>query len=413
MQRANMKKNSINEARHLLEKFAPKGESLAFINEEESRLLKAHGGSGELTDAGIPTYFFKKIIKKASKVVKKVKERYRKIMPNEFAKLSGQLAPIVGMFNPAIGAAMSFQSTFDKTGSITDSLKSGAKTYVTTQAGRYISCGGFQGNPFSSGTWNVNAGFSKPWGTQTGLGSLFGGQSTGSPVLDLQQQAVPGIPGASAPPSILNPPAGTSPISTGGPPSVLNPPAGTSPIQSTPDPFQAANPNLRPGAGSTSIQNNPWYRDLLDKGIDWVKQDFQDDPWKYGKAAFEGWRSYVAQERQNEQLKEEMDYYKNLPATDYFGEDRGAAYEADGGRIGFANGGIGRYAGPPTGTQWDGRQGGFMSLGTAPRADDVPAMLSKDEFVMTRDAVRAAGGGSVERGAQKMYDLMNNLEARA
>ena len=46
------------------------------------------------------------------------------------------------------------------------------------------------------------------------------------------------------------------------------------------------------------------------------------------------------------------------------------------------------------------------------RADDVPARLSKNEFVMTADAVRAAGGGSVNKGAKRMYDLMNNLEAR-
>ena len=67
---------------------------------------------------------------------------------------------------------------------------------------------------------------------------------------------------------------------------------------------------------------------------------------------------------------------------------------------------------PPKGTQWDGRQGGFMPMGEAPQADDVPAMLSKDEFVMTRDAVKAAGNGDVNKGAQVMYDLMNNLEAR-
>ena len=47
------------------------------------------------------------------------------------------------------------------------------------------------------------------------------------------------------------------------------------------------------------------------------------------------------------------------------------------------------------------------------RADDVPARLSKNEFVMTADAVRAAGGGSVNEGAKRMYETMNRLEARA
>jgi len=68
---------------------------------------------------------------------------------------------------------------------------------------------------------------------------------------------------------------------------------------------------------------------------------------------------------------------------------------------------------PPQGTQWDGRQGGFMPMGAKPQADDVPAMLSKDEFVMTRDAVKNMGDGDANIGAQRMYDLMNNLEARA
>ena len=39
-------------------------------------------------------------------------------------------------------------------------------------------------------------------------------------------------------------------------------------------------------------------------------------------------------------------------------------------------------------------------------------MLAKNEFVMTSDAVRAAGGGSIEKGAQRMYDMMNQLEAQ-
>jgi len=56
--------------------------------------------------------------------------------------------------------------------------------------------------------------------------------------------------------------------------------------------------------------------------------------------------------------------------------------------------------------------GGMIPMGSKERADDVPARLSKNEFVMTADAVRAAGGGSVNRGAKRMYDLMHNLEAR-
>ena len=56
--------------------------------------------------------------------------------------------------------------------------------------------------------------------------------------------------------------------------------------------------------------------------------------------------------------------------------------------------------------------GGFVPVGKKEKADDVPAMLSKNEFVMTADAVRGMGDGNVEKGAQKMYDQMKQLENR-
>jgi hypothetical protein len=55
-------------------------------------------------------------------------------------------------------------------------------------------------------------------------------------------------------------------------------------------------------------------------------------------------------------------------------------------------------------------KGGFVPMGKKEKADDVPAMLSKNEFVLTADAVRGIGGGNVEKGAQKLYDLMSEAE---
>jgi len=66
----------------------------------------------------------------------------------------------------------------------------------------------------------------------------------------------------------------------------------------------------------------------------------------------------------------------------------------------------------PNGMQIDGRGGGFIPTGARARKDDVPAMLAKNEFVMTAAAARAAGGGDVNKGAQRMYDLMNSLESK-
>jgi len=78
--------------------------------------------------------------------------------------------------------------------------------------------------------------------------------------------------------------------------------------------------------------------------------------------------------------------------------------KAEGGMMNLAMGGM------PA--EMDLRPGGFVPIGKKEKADDVPARLSKNEFVFTADAVRAAGGGSVNKGAQKMYDLMHSLEAR-
>jgi hypothetical protein len=54
--------------------------------------------------------------------------------------------------------------------------------------------------------------------------------------------------------------------------------------------------------------------------------------------------------------------------------------------------------------------GGFVPLGGEEKADDVPARLSKNEFVFTADAVRGAGGGDIDKGAEIMENIMKNLE---
>jgi hypothetical protein len=77
-------------------------------------------------------------------------------------------------------------------------------------------------------------------------------------------------------------------------------------------------------------------------------------------------------------------------------------------RIGRADGGIMNLGG----REMDMRGGGFIPIGAKERADDVPARLSKNEFVMTADAVRGAGNGSINKGAKRMYDLMNRLESK-
>jgi hypothetical protein len=80
-----------------------------------------------------------------------------------------------------------------------------------------------------------------------------------------------------------------------------------------------------------------------------------------------------------------------------------------------------RYGSPPVRTNQAGiteldyrKKGGFVPpIGVKEKADDIPAMLSNNEFVFTANAVRNAGGGSVKKGAKKMYSLMRQLEGRS
>ena len=84
----------------------------------------------------------------------------------------------------------------------------------------------------------------------------------------------------------------------------------------------------------------------------------------------------------------------------------------DGGRIGYMMGSEVPVRNNQGGiTELDYRNtGGFVPVGIKEKADDVPAMLSKNEFVMTADAVRGIGNGDVETGAQKLYNIMKQAE---
>ena len=84
------------------------------------------------------------------------------------------------------------------------------------------------------------------------------------------------------------------------------------------------------------------------------------------------------------------------------------ATAAYGGRIRRAEGGIMDLGG----MEKDYRaEGGFVPIGGKEKADDVPARLSKNEFVFTADAVRNAGGGDIDQGAEVMQNMMENLES--
>jgi hypothetical protein len=103
-------------------------------------------------------------------------------------------------------------------------------------------------------------------------------------------------------------------------------------------------------------------------------------------------------------------------------EKQGRVNEAYGGRIGYAFGDVVDQAsgimGLPQRTNQAGvkeldlrETGGFIPpVGVKEKADDIPAMLSNNEFVFTAKSVREMGDGDVNRGAQRMYDMMKYLE---
>ena len=107
-------------------------------------------------------------------------------------------------------------------------------------------------------------------------------------------------------------------------------------------------------------------------------------------------------------------------------KEYGRDMNAYGGRIGYARGdtaeqnamqasgimGLPLNQNPAGITELDLREtGGFIPpVGVKEKADDIPAMLSNNEFVFTADAVRGMGGGDVNKGAERMYSMMKQLE---
>ena len=323
-----------------------------------------------------------------------IKKRLRKLIPNEIADVAVKAAPFVAPFNPAIAGIMRGVGRFDQRGSISDALKQGLGTYAGGQLLRGIGGGerqlGFRGADKKLFTSPLNA-----ERTQAVKGLFQGGE---------KENIIP-----------KKKPDGTLP---------------------TPE---------RKGL------------EVVQKGVDFVKEkipmleNLPDDVaqkllvggitggasalYSYFTGEFEpqqpgeSMEEYMA--RRNTRVKQQMrgymdSYYTPLRNPQYAAmsdEEKNNYIDsivgqgmATGGRVGLMGGTM------PMGeprvnqggiTELDYRaKGGFVPVGIKEKADDVPAMLSKNEFVFTADAVRGAGNGSVEKGAQKMYDTMKNLERR-
>jgi hypothetical protein len=345
----------------------------------------------------------------------KIKDRIRKIIPNEVAKVAEVAAPFVAPFNPLAAGLMSGIGGFDRTGRIGSSIKSGLMNYGMGQAGRYLGGADFQTgiNPMTGSGVQGAGFFSKPTGSG-GIKNLFNKSQVPTDMSKFNELGL----GGSNPSGI----AGAQQAAQAGDASLYESIMG----KNIADPTVAQ--NLIKGNQANNLTLLDKFKDFGGTALNYAK----DHPYQaiMAASAIGGLMSM----NQDDVVDEIMDRGGKLDivdirtrVTEAFKDPSGeklaalrlefpflgtqasknTAIMAQGGRIGKAEGGIMDLGG----MELDYRaKGGFVPIGAKEKADDVPARLSVNEFVFTADAVRSAGGGDIDKGAEIMERVMKNLE---
>jgi hypothetical protein len=522
--------SSLKEARDLLHKHAPKGEHLAYINPQEAALLKAHGGSGEMTESGIRSYgLLKKIFKPVAKVLDK-------IIPNEIkpalpflAAAAPFLAPgliggIGGLFttNPALAGAIG--SGVLNVGAQA-SQEGAAKRGLNLGSLALSSLGGALSNPGIEGGMSSSDYFGslKATGVPTSLTGGTGELLTNSPFgLNVLSGADPNL--AYGVSNVL-PTVDTSGYTLSNLDKIQN--VATSSAQKAAEFIDKGRAGLEsegifntdflkaaaPGqigavadkayaaaqdakikydeqmaqVGQTVAKNKSdqinFIRTAMQKaeftdseiedalkrsgfanggrvkyadGGDTTLSPYQVELLKLQSSMYDQQRS---EENDRRQQQAHEDYIRSLQESTM--RSAGFTDEAIQNALAtssYADGGssnkpqpmpinpellavaiFGKRLDELTSTQKNALNdyidvpkkakgglmslgghemdfraaGGFVPIGKKERADDVPARLSKNEFVFTAKAVRNAGNGDIKKGAKKMYQIMKQLEAKA
>jgi hypothetical protein len=346
-------------------KMAPPGESLAYINPEEAALLKSLGGAGEdVNGTGIKSYFFKKIFKKAKKAVKKV-------VKSPIGKAALLAAPFL-MSGAGAGGLGSFfgKGSFNPLKAL---ITKGPQTgmFGTSGLGKLLGKFGL-----AKGTSLTGLGKIAGIGAASGLAGLLAAKEQDEDEIDISD--IDRGEGMDIPDIVRR--------------ARLN------------------DPEFRflPGADYTSAYAEGGEVGGRKMMVDRLEVEVMPDE-SEERAMLDAMMNDI-----DEVMPEDrkMEFYRLLiPQLRRSGEMSDSEYKGLMGELfgeGKADGGIMNLGG----NEMDLRGGGFVPLGAKEKADDVPARLSKNEFVMTADAVRAAGGGSVDKGADKMYKMMKNLEAQ-
>jgi hypothetical protein len=421
----------------------------------------------------------------------------RKIIPNELAEIGSKAAPIVSLFNPALGAGIGALSEYDKSGSLKDALKTAAFDYVLGQAGQKFGTGEFQGSPFQKGNFketmttfnnpfkNIFSDTATPSTEKESLlkkiGKVVSGTKEGikdTKVSDLMKNDLIRL-------LLLSPTysmgkkdaeekrrlaetdfnkymaekeAFAKKLET---PSelrgyrVARTPTLTDIVRQPVMGGGIMNTRMGYNSGSEDLEYKGWKRIYLKSNdaaeshprhSEFIKRFAEEtmgqdrSPEVRIKKAIGGDLSEPMSSSELENLRAGPDWYlKRIEALMYeYDMDYDTAAEiafdsdkyfelmpdglAKGGRPGYAMGNTAQMAAGITGiplrqnpagvNEMDLRDtGGFIPpVGIKEKADDIPAMLSNNEFVFTADAVRGMGNGNVNTGAERMYALMKKLE---
>ena len=360
---------------------------------------------------------------------------FQKIVPNELADIAVKAAPFVAPFNPLMGGMMRGLGRLDQRGNLTDALKQGVATYGIGQLGQKMGTGSFQElqNPFTKEAFRnpvagmfeglrppvskdvatsgaEQLGAMKTTGVDQGPISkiLYGSAETGGKGLigaggafDMKGAFGKGLPavyagGTLAALAVQKALGDVGGRETGESLTAFNKRRENTVSQYLDFYFRRANKfriapeNMDAAAAKFVTQNTQEYRAGGNQG---------------GRVGLKHGTGIM-------NIQEEDKLQTGAPPITYEGDMRPNRRMNQMGGTG-PNGlpGIPRQA--PDGMEFDMRQnGGFQPLGAKEKKDDVPAMLAKNEFVFTADAVRGAGDGDVEKGAQRMYDTMQKLERR-
>ena len=319
----------------------------------------------------------------------KLKKIAKKIIPKEVSAA----APIVGVFNPALGAALGVAGGL-REGNIGRAALGGLSAYGI---GRFAQG---MGAPLIGG--NISSGLTSALGGLPGISQLAAspaGQGLGS-FFD-KVQAVGGQLGSGL---------GTraTPQSVGAPSADIFAQTAEQGIGGQIQ--DILNSSLSEGTKRDLI-NNIIEGDVVGTGDDTLFPQMTRGQMLRSLLGFG--LGYLGDKQAEEEYEDMMNRTGFRKTLDEVAAENPLATVTNTGYPMASGGPVGLAAGGEPAMEMDYRGGGFIPVGSKERADDVPARLSKNEFVMTADAVRAAGGGNVNEGAKRMYSLMNQLEARA